>query len=68
LYRYREKQSDRERLVDLVAVLRAVRPPRDPLDYYEYSFSLETTPELFMTERPIFESVLKSIAFSTPER
>jgi hypothetical protein len=67
-YRYREKESGRERFVDLVTVLRPVRPARGPLDYYEYSFSLETTPELVVSERAIFESLLKSVAFSTPER
>jgi hypothetical protein len=67
-YRYREKASGRELLVDLVAVLRAVRPPRDPLDYYQYAFYLETTPERHTAERPTFEAVLRSVTFSSPDR
>ena len=55
-------------LIDLVAVLRAVRPPVTSLDYYEYAFSLETTPESYRADVGEFDRLLGTVAFSKPER
>jgi hypothetical protein len=67
-YQYRERASGRERLVELVTVLRAVRAVRSPLDYYEYSVLLETSPDAYVADRPVFESLLATVTFSVPER
>jgi hypothetical protein len=68
LYGYRERVTGKDRLIDLVAVLRAVRPPVTSLDYYEYAFSLETTPESYRADVGEFDRLLGTVAFSKPER
>jgi len=59
--------GDEERLVDMVAVLRPLRPYPKWSDYYEYSISLNTTRSDYAADVKTFEAVLGSLTFSEPE-
>jgi hypothetical protein len=66
-YTFRSRPDARERLVDLVAILRPLRPKPKWFDYYEYSISLNTTPQDYATDVKVFEAVLGTLSFSEPE-
>jgi hypothetical protein len=68
VYRYQEKGTHRQRIVDVVAALRPVRPGKDLLDYYEYGFELDSVPAMYSRDVLEFERLLATVAFSEPER
>jgi len=69
IYRYTGRDAPHaEHVTDTYCVPRAYKPNPAPLDYYEYQFRLETTPEFYERERPSFEKLVASVTFTEPER
>jgi hypothetical protein len=66
-YTFRPKADQAVRVVDLVAVLRPLRPIPKWSDYYEYSISLNSTPQHYGADLKVFEAIVDSLAFSEPE-
>jgi len=66
-YTFRTRTDEVEHFVDMVAVLRPLRPNPKWSDYYEYSITLDTTRNDYAADVNIFEAVLASLAFSEPE-
>ena len=66
-YAFRSKADGADHLVDVVAILRALRPKPRWSDYYEYSILLYSTPQHHDADLRQFEAILKCLTFTEPE-
>ncbi|HUL76626.1 MAG TPA: hypothetical protein VL691_05115 [Vicinamibacteria bacterium] len=66
-YGFHSKTDDADHVVDLVAVLRPLRPKPEWHDYYEYSIVLRSTPKEHESDLKLFEEILKTFTFGEPE-
>ncbi|HXK08711.1 MAG TPA: hypothetical protein VMT70_03615 [Vicinamibacteria bacterium] len=66
-YGFRSKTDGADHVVDVVAVLRPLRPKPEWHDYYEYSIVLRSTPQEHESDLRPFEEILRSFTFGEPE-
>ena len=66
-YSFRSKSDGADHVVDVVAVLRPLRPKPEWHDYYEYSIVLRSTPQEHESDLKLFDEILKTFTFGEPE-
>jgi len=66
-YSYHSKTDGADHVVDLVAILRPLRPKPEWHDYYEYSIVLRSTPQAHESDLSLFDELVRSFRFAEPD-